>query len=208
MKEQILLKLKKFLPFIIVIALVFLIAPAFLVSARTDKYNSFVYIGVFSITTFLCAFFYGYKNGKDYFFSAIAPLIYLPSMFLYGNYKDSIFNCLIYFVCYFLCGFIGVLVGDLGYSDKKNKSRKQSQRRSSIDVENKGGREEISPRRREAVKTQQPARRTSRKENKDEDFLYKYDAPAKKEEEPKYDFEKSADDEINEILRQLHGDEN
>ena len=116
-------KLKEFLPYIIIIGVVYLFAPAILVSTKsTGLLNQIIYIGLFPLTALLCNVYYSYKKANDFFLSLVAPIIYIPSMLLYGNIRDSVLNSLIYLVSYFICGYIGLALGEIlkGSDSKKN----------------------------------------------------------------------------------------
>ena len=49
----------------------------------------------------------------------VAPIIFIPSMFLYGNVRDSILNCIIFLISYFICGYLGLLIGEMIAPKKK-----------------------------------------------------------------------------------------
>lgn len=107
-------KLKEFLPYIIIIGAVYLIVPAILVLTKSHgALNQIVYIGVLPLTALSCCTYYGYKKTNDFYLSLVAPIFYIPSMLLYGNIRDSVINSLIFLVCYFICGYIGLTIGDM-----------------------------------------------------------------------------------------------
>lgn len=124
-------KLKEFLLYIIIIGVVYLFAPAILVfTESTGILNQIVYIGLFPLTALLCNLHYSYKKTSDFFLSLVAPIIYIPSMLLYGNIRDSVLNSLIYLVSYFICGYIGLTLGEMlrgtdSKQDKKSARRKR-----------------------------------------------------------------------------------
>ena len=63
-------KLKEFLPYIIIIGVVYLFAPAILVSTKsTGLLNQIIYIGLFPLTALLCNVYYSYKKANDFFYS-------------------------------------------------------------------------------------------------------------------------------------------
>lgn len=118
-------KLKEFLPYIIIIGVVYLFAPALLVFTKsTGLLNQIVYLGLFPLTALLCNLYYSYKKTSDFALSLVAPIIYIPSMLLYGNIRDSLLNSLIYLVSYFICGYIGLTLGEMikGSNSKNKKS--------------------------------------------------------------------------------------
>ncbi|MBQ7133217.1 MAG: hypothetical protein IJO20_01830 [Ruminococcus sp.] len=129
MNDKLETKLKEFLPYIIIIGVVYLFLPAVLRIANSSiVFNNIVYIGVFPLTAFICNMHYGYKKTNDMILSFVAPVIYIPSMLLYGNLKYSVINSLVLLVCYFISGYIGLTVGEMlkgGKSDDKESSKKK-----------------------------------------------------------------------------------
>ncbi len=124
-------KLKAYLPYIIVIGVIYLFLPVFLVIFDRDNnylgWHHVVYIAVFPLTALIASILYAKKNGVDILFALIAPIFYIPSAFLYGNFSDSVINTLIYLIAYFLCGYLGLLVGDM-LSPKKKDAAAERQR--------------------------------------------------------------------------------
>lgn len=122
-------KLKEFLPYIIIIGALYLIMPAIMVLCKTGVvFNQIVYIGVFPIAALLCSFHYGYKKTNDFYLSLVAPIIYIPSMLLYGNLRANPLNSIIFLISYFICGYIGLTLGEMfsskDDSDNEEKSTK------------------------------------------------------------------------------------
>ncbi len=129
MNDKLEMKLKEFLPYIIIIGVVYLFLPAVLVFTKSHGIlNQIVYIGAFPLTAFICNMHYGYKKTNDMMLSFVAPIIYIPSMLLYGNLRDSVLNSIIFLVSYFICGYIGLTVGEMlksNKSDDKENARKK-----------------------------------------------------------------------------------
>ncbi len=115
-------KLKSFLPYIIIIGAVFLFFPIiFGMPNRIGEKNQLIFIGIYPLLVFLCGVFYAHKKTNDFYFSLIAPVMYLAAMAIYGGFaKFEIVNNLIYLVSYFICGYIGLTVGDM-IAEKMNK---------------------------------------------------------------------------------------
>ena len=125
-------KLKEFLPYIIIIGVVYLFAPALLVFTKsTGLLNQIVYLGLFPLTALLCNLYYSYKKTSDFALSLVAPIIYIPSMLLYGNIRDSLLNSLIYLVSYFICGYIGLTLGEM-IKGSNSKSKNSDVRRKRV----------------------------------------------------------------------------
>ena len=120
-------KIKEFLPYIIIIAALYLVMPAIMVLTNSSAvFNQIIYIGVFPLTAFACNFHYVYKKQTDLFLTFVAPVIYIPSMLLYGNLRDSVLNSIIFLVSYFICGYLGQTVADMvgTKSDDKDSDKK------------------------------------------------------------------------------------
>ncbi|MBR2714989.1 MAG: hypothetical protein IKB73_02135 [Ruminococcus sp.] len=123
-------KLKEFLPYIIIIGAVFLALPAILMLLKNRVVlNQIVLLGVFPLTSFGCCAHYAYVKKSDLYLTLVAPIIFIPTMFLYGFIRDSLLNSLIFLVSYFICGYIGLTVGEM-ISGKASDDK----------AENKGGR--------------------------------------------------------------------
>ena len=128
-------KIKAFLPYIIIIGVIYLLLPLTLLKSTNMTFNNIIYIGVFPLTTLLCCGFYSYKKNMDIFLALVAPAFYIPSMFLYGNFKYNPVTSIIYLVAYFVCGFLGLLIGDI-LSPRTQKSKSKSRRSdSSVDID-------------------------------------------------------------------------
>lgn len=106
-------KIKSFLPYIIIIGVVYLFAPAILVFTGDSILNEIFYIGLFPLTALGCCTFYSYKKEMDIVLAFVAPVFFIPSMFIYGNFMDSWINSLIFLVCYFICSYLGLTIGDM-----------------------------------------------------------------------------------------------
>lgn len=129
-------KIKSFLPYIIIIGVIYLFLPIVLVKNTNIVFNNIIYIGVFPLTALLCCGFYSYKKNMDILMALIAPAFYIPSMFLYGNIRYNPVAAIIYLAAYFVCGFLGLLIGDILSPNKKSKPQSKSRRTdSSVDID-------------------------------------------------------------------------
>lgn len=107
-------KIKSFLPYIIIIGVVYLFGPAILMlSGNNVTLNQIFYIGLFPLTALLCCAYYSYKKEMDFFLSLVAPIFFIPSMFIYGLFMDQTVNSIIFLVCYFICSYLGLTIGDM-----------------------------------------------------------------------------------------------
>lgn len=124
-------KIKRFLPYIVIIAAVYLFLPAVLYAfGNKPVLNQIIYIGVFSLVAFGCNFYYTYKNKTDMFLCFVAPVLYIPSMLLYANIRENLFNSIVYLVSYFICSYLAQLIAEMiaPQSDEEESEQKQDKR--------------------------------------------------------------------------------
>ena len=133
-------KFKSFLPYIIIIAAVYLFLPSLLAIFSKNQTTPLTYIilvGVLPLTALLCCFHYSYKKENDFFLSLVAPIIFIPSMFLYRLFMYSWITSLIYLVSYFICGYIGLVLGEMMNKNKdsqKNDEKTQQKNPKQVNV--------------------------------------------------------------------------
>ena len=75
--------------------------------------NQIFYIGLFPLTALLCCAYYSYKKENDFLLSLVAPILFIPSMFIYGLFMLQPLNSIIFLVCYFICSYLGLTIGDM-----------------------------------------------------------------------------------------------
>lgn len=128
-------KIKSFLPYIIIIGVAYLFGPAILMlTGNNVLLNQVFYIGLFPLTALLCCLHYSYKKEMDFVLSLVAPILFIPSMFIYGLFMLQPLNSIIFLVCYFICSYLGLVIGDMikgrnGAEDKADKKQKRVPRR-------------------------------------------------------------------------------
>ena len=128
-------KIKSFLPYIIIIGAAYLFGPAILMlTGNKVLLNQIFYIGLFPLTALLCCLHYSYKKEMDFFISLVAPIFFIPSMFIYGLFMLQPLNSIIFLVCYFICSYLGLVIGDMikgrnGAEEKADKKQKRVPRR-------------------------------------------------------------------------------
>ncbi len=110
-------KLKAFLPYIIIIGLVYLIVPA-LLFVNSNFITYLVLIGILPLTAGGCCAYYSIKKENDFWLCLVAPIFFIPSMFLYGIFQKNALIALIYLVSYLLCGYLGLTIGDIIANNK------------------------------------------------------------------------------------------
>jgi hypothetical protein len=121
-------KLKSFLPYIIIIGVVYLLVPA-LLFINSDAIAYLILIGILPLTALLCCAHYSLHHGNDFMLSFVAPVFFLPAMFLYPIARASLVKALIYLVAYFLCGYLGLTVGDILANRSKSGDKRSAEKR-------------------------------------------------------------------------------
>ena len=118
MESKIEKKLKAFLPYIIIIGVVFLLLPALLL-LRIPFITYLVLIGILPLTAGCCCAHYAINKESDFWLCLVAPIFFIPSIFLY--HMDA--GAIIYLVSYLVCGFLGLTIGDI-IANNKGKAKK------------------------------------------------------------------------------------
>lgn len=114
--------LKELVPYIIIIGIIFLLLPLFMgTSASAATY--LIELGAFPLTAIGCGVFYKIKKKKNnLYLCAIAPIFYALTALLYGMWRASWYTVIIYLIAYFLCGYLGLILGDVLPLNKKRVS--------------------------------------------------------------------------------------
>ena len=103
-------KLRDFLPYMIVIGVVYLIVPALLL-ANAPALTYIVLIGLLPLTALICCAHYSMKYSDDFIVSLFAPLCFVITMLIYGLVQSDALKAFIYLIAYFLCGYLGLTIG-------------------------------------------------------------------------------------------------
>lgn len=120
MDDRIEKKLKELLPYIIIAGIIFLLLPLFM-GKTASAVTYIIEIGVFPLTALICGAVYKVQQKQNsVYLCLIAPLFYALTALLYGMWKSSWVTVLIYIVAYFLCGYLGLILGDVLPLKKKN----------------------------------------------------------------------------------------
>ena len=114
-------KLKAMMPYIIVVGLVYLIVPALLLTGSAAL-SYIVLIGLLPLTALLSCAHYSMNRNNEFLASLIAPVFFFVSMFLYGIVTSDALRAFIYLIAYFLCGYLGLTIGDI-LANRKNGGR-------------------------------------------------------------------------------------
>lgn len=194
-------KIKEFLPYIIIIAVLYLVMPAIMVLTHSSTvFNQIVYIGIFPLTAFACNFHYVYKKKTDLFLTFVAPIIYIPSMLLYGNLRDSVLNSIIFLVSYFICGYLGQTVADMITGKSGNNDGYEAENAHSKEKVERHYTKKRVPKR---VKTSAHEHRASGRIPDDIEMPKSFEELELGDTEPSYNFESTQDD-IDAILNEIH----
>ena len=199
-------RLKEFLPYIIIIGIIYLLTPA-LLFVNSDFAAYLVLIGILPVTALGCCAHYSTKKKNDLMLAFVAPVFFLPAMFLYPIARESLLKAFIYLVAYFLCGYLGLAIGDI--LRKRSKSGRKTEA-------------ERQPAARAARRTEPaPERRAERASGRDENARRRDDRAARprtvdveaqapqtfEPEDPYRDVSldtSTTEDDIDAILREIH----
>ena len=120
---------KKYVPYAVIILLVYMLLPLVFIPGAMQKFSPVAYDFVFPITAIGCSAHYCSKHGLDFLFALIAPIIYLPSMLIYngGFSSNTLSTNLILLVVYLVAGIFGLFLGDLAFGDKRRQKEKAEQ---------------------------------------------------------------------------------
>lgn len=114
---------KKYLPYGVVIFAVYLIVPLFFRNDALKNFAGIAWYFVFPATAAIAGAIYCSKYGLDFLFSLIAPIFFLPSMFLY--YGGINLPNILLLVVYLVAGMFGLFVGDIALGDKRREREEQ-----------------------------------------------------------------------------------
>ena len=114
---------KKYLPYGVVIFAIYLIVPLLFRNAALSNFSGIALYCIFPATAVVSAAIYCSKYGLDFLFSLIAPIFYLPSMFIYGG-GIELGNILLLAV-YLVAGIFGLFIGDIALGDKRRQREEQ-----------------------------------------------------------------------------------
>lgn len=111
--------IKRYVPFAAVILAVYMLVPLIFMSDTIGQFSPVAYYFIFPAVAIICSAIYCSKYGMDFFFSLIAPVIYLPSMIIYnGGFS---FTNIILLIAYLVASIFGLFIGDIAFGDKRRK---------------------------------------------------------------------------------------
>lgn len=142
-KDKLEKTLKELLPYIIIIGILYLLLPLFM-GHTASAATYIIQIGIFPLTAFGCGVHYrSQKKRNNFYLCLIAPLFYALTALLYRMWLTSWYTVLIYMAGYFLCGYLGLLLGDALPLGKKGSSpRRRSMRPRRVNVDDEAQPEE------------------------------------------------------------------
>lgn len=111
--------IKKYLPYVIIISLLYLVMPVFF-QEENRKYDFIEYQFLFPGAALVCGVVFSWKNGLDFTFPLFAPIIYIGSVLIYSHY----YHWHIYTFIYLILGMLGCFMGDMVY---RNETLQKSQ---------------------------------------------------------------------------------
>ena len=110
--------IKKYIPYAAIIFAVFFIVPLIFISDAMQPFFGIAYYVILPFVAAACAAVYCSKYGMDFLFTLIAPVVYLPCMFIY-NGGFSVTNVIL-LVTYLFAGILGLFLGDIVLGDKRH----------------------------------------------------------------------------------------
>lgn len=123
--------IKSYLPYAAILFALYMLVPLIFVgNSAASQYGAFAYSFIFPAATIVCAVHYSWRNGLDFIFAAISPVLYIPSMVIYN--PD---NNIIFLIIYLLCGILGSFIGDMVYCDEKKKKEKEKRSSETIAIQ-------------------------------------------------------------------------
>lgn len=113
--------IKRYLPFAIIDALIYLIMPIFF-QGNNYVYDFVEYQFVFPATALITGLIYAWKNGLDFTLPLIPPIIFIGSVLIYSHY----YHWHVYVFIYLIVAMLGCFIGDMVYREKQiEKSKKE-----------------------------------------------------------------------------------
>lgn len=193
--------IKRYVPYAIIILAVYMLCPLFF-AVTGDAYQAYtpiIYDVVFPVVAIVCSVIYARSYGIDFFFSLVAPIIYIPSMIIYNGLS---FNNIIFVAIYLVSSIFGLFLGDMLFGKKENPEAPLDV---DLDIEEAPA---VAPRENTQTGTGQqtkkarqnkPAPRRQEADSKEKDDFFDSYSP-----DSFGDVKASAEDEIDKILKEIH----
>lgn len=186
---------KRYIPYAVITFAIYILVPLLFRNQAMSDFVSVVWYFIFPATAIVCSAIYCSKYGLDFLFALIAPIFYLPSMFLY--YGGFNLTNILLLVVYLISGIFGLFVGDIALGDKRRKREEQERAEAEEMMLKAKRRDDIE---KEKIAQNQSPSETS---NSDDDFDYsKYLSDIDKSDS------QSTEDEIDDILSEYGSSHN
>lgn len=109
---------KRYLPFALIFAAMYLILPIFF-QGENYRYDAIEYQFLFPATALVSGLVYSWRHGVDFTFPLIAPIIYIGSVLIYSHF----YHWMIYVFIYLIVGMLGCFIGDMVYKSNIEEER-------------------------------------------------------------------------------------
>ncbi len=122
---------KRYLPFALITAAIYLIMPVFF-QGENYRYDAVEYQFLFPATALVSGLVYSWRHGVDFTFPLIAPIIYIGSVLIYSHF----YHWIIYVFIYLIVGMLGCFIGDMVYKSniEEERAREREQRDSEYKI--------------------------------------------------------------------------
>ena len=119
--------MKRYVPYAVVILLAYMIVPLLFLIPALAGFSAIAYYFVFPAIAIVCSAVFCSKYGLDFFFTLIAPVVFIPSMLIY-NGGFQITN-IILLVAYLVAGIFGLYIGDIAFGDKRRQAEAEADKK-------------------------------------------------------------------------------
>ena len=119
--------MKRYVPYAVVILLAYMIVPLLFLIPSLAGFSAIAYYFVFPAVAIICSAIFCSKYGLDFFFTLIAPVVFIPSMLFYnGGFQ---LTNIILLIAYLVAGIFGLYIGDIAFGDKRRKAEAEADKR-------------------------------------------------------------------------------
>lgn len=119
--------MKRYVPYAVIILLAYMIVPLLFLVPALAGFSAIAYYFIFPAIAIACSAVFCSKYGLDFFFTLIAPVVFIPSMLIY-NGGFQITN-IILLVAYLVAGIFGLFIGDIAFGDKRRQAEAEADKR-------------------------------------------------------------------------------
>ncbi len=119
--------MKRYVPYAVIILLAYMIVPLIFLVPALAGFSAIAYYFIFPAIAIACSAVFCSKYGLDFFFTLIAPVVFIPSMLIY-NGGFQITN-IILLVAYLVAGIFGLYIGDIAFGDKRRQAEAEADKK-------------------------------------------------------------------------------